>query len=34
MMAGLCEWMSFKLGYILKVACQDEVDAEIIERLV
>jgi hypothetical protein len=34
MMAGLREWMSFKPGYVLKVACQDEVDAEIIERLV
>jgi len=34
MMAGLREWMSFKPGYIQKVACQDEVDVEIIERLV
>jgi hypothetical protein len=34
MMAGLREWMSFKSGYIQKVVCQDEVDAEIIERLV
>jgi len=33
MMAGLREWMSFKPNYIQKVACQDEVDAEIIERL-
>jgi len=33
MMAGLRDWMSFKPGYIQKVACQDEVDAEIIERL-
>ena len=33
MMAGLREWMNFKPGYIQKVACQDEVDAEIIERL-
>jgi hypothetical protein len=32
-MAGLREWMSFKPDYIEKVACQDEVDAEIIERL-
>jgi hypothetical protein len=34
MMAGLREWMSFKPSYIQKVACQDEVDVEIIERLV
>jgi len=34
MMAGLREWMSFKPGYIQKIACQDEVDIEIIERLV
>ena len=34
MMAGLREWMSFKPDYIQRVACQDEVDAEIIERLV
>jgi len=34
LMAGLREWMSFKPGYIQKVACQDEVDVEIIERLV
>ena len=34
MMAGLREWMSFKPSYIEKVACQDEVDVEIIERLV
>jgi len=33
MLAGLREWMSFKPSYIQKVACQDEVDAEIIERL-
>jgi len=33
MMAGLREWMSFKPSYIQKVACQDEVDVEIIERL-
>ena len=32
-MAGLREWMSFKPGYIQKVACQDEVDVEIVERL-
>jgi len=34
MMAGLREWMSFKPSYIQKVACQDELDVEIIERLV
>ena len=34
MMAGLRDWMSFKSDYIEKIACQDEVDAEIIERLV
>lgn len=34
MMAGLREWISFKSDYIQKVACQDEVDAEIIARLV
>lgn len=34
MMAGLNDWMSFKSDYIEKIACQDEVDAEIIERLV
>jgi len=34
MMAGLREWMSFKPEYIQKVVCQDEVDAEIIQRLV
>jgi len=34
LMAGLREWMSFKPGYIQRVACQDEVDIEIIERLV
>ena len=33
MMAGLREWMSFKPSYIQKVACQDELDVEIIERL-
>jgi hypothetical protein len=33
MMTGLREWMSFKSSYIQKVACQDEVDIEIIERL-
>ena len=34
MMAGLRDWMSFKSDYIQRVACQDEVDIEIIERLV
>jgi hypothetical protein len=34
MMAGLREWMSFKPSYMEKVACKDEVDVEIIERLV
>jgi hypothetical protein len=34
MMAGLRDWMSFKSDYIQKAACQDEVDIEIIERLV
>lgn len=33
MMAGLREWMSFKPSYIQKIACQDELDVEIIERL-
>jgi len=33
MMAGLREWMSFKPSYVQKVACQDGVDAEIVERL-
>jgi len=33
MMAGLREWMSFRPSYVQKVACQDEVDIEIIERL-
>jgi hypothetical protein len=34
MMVGLREWMSFKPSYTEKVACKDEVDVEIIERLV
>jgi hypothetical protein len=34
MLAGLREWMNFKPDYIQKVACRDEVDVEIIERLV
>jgi len=33
LMAGLREWMSFELGYIQKVACEDEVDVEIITCL-
>ena len=33
MMAGLREWMSFRPSYVQKVACQDEVDVEIIEHL-
>jgi len=31
--AGLSDWISFKPGYVQKVACQDEVDFEIITRL-
>lgn len=34
MMDGLRDWMSFKSNCIQRVACQDEVDTEIIERLV
>ena len=30
---GLCEWMSFEPSYIQKVACEDEVDVEIITCL-
>ena len=33
MVAGLREWMSFEPSYIQKVACQDEVDVEIITCL-
>jgi len=33
MMAGLREWMSFEPSYIQKVACEDEVDVEIITCL-
>ena len=33
MMAGLHEWMSFEPSYIQKVACEDEVDVEIITCL-
>jgi hypothetical protein len=33
MMVGLREWMSFKPSYIQEIACQDEVDVEIIKRL-
>ena len=33
LMAGLCEWMSFEPSYIQKVACEDEVDVEIITCL-
>jgi hypothetical protein len=32
-MAGLREWMSFEPSYIQKVACEDEVDVEIITCL-
>jgi hypothetical protein len=34
LMAGLREWISFKPSYIQKVACEDEVDAEIITCLI
>jgi len=34
MMAGLREWMSFEPGYIQKVACDDEADAQIITCLI
>jgi hypothetical protein len=33
LMAGLREWMSFEPSYIQKVACEDEVDVEIITCL-
>lgn len=33
LMAGLREWMSFETSYIQKVACEDEVDVEIITCL-
>ena len=33
MMAGLREWMSFEPRYVQKVACEDEVDVEIITCL-
>jgi hypothetical protein len=33
-MAGLREWMSFEPSYIQKVACEDEVDVEIITCLI
>jgi hypothetical protein len=33
LMAGLREWMSFEPSYIQKVACEDEVDVEIIACL-
>jgi len=32
-MAGLPEWISFEPSYIQKVACEDEVDVEIITCL-
>jgi hypothetical protein len=32
--AGLREWISFEPSYIQKVACEDEVDAEIITCLI
>jgi hypothetical protein len=34
LMAGLREWISFEPDYIQKVACEDEVDAEIIMCLI
>ena len=34
LMAGLHEWISFEPNYIQKVACEDEVDAEIITCLI
>jgi hypothetical protein len=34
LMAGLREWISFEPNYIQKVACEDEVDAEIIACLI
>jgi len=33
LMAGLREWISFEPSYIQKVACEDEVDVEIITCL-
>ncbi len=33
LMAGLREWMSFEPSYVQKVACEDEVDVEIITCL-
>jgi len=33
LMAGLREWMSFEPRYVQKVACEDEVDVEIITCL-
>jgi hypothetical protein len=33
MVAGLREWMSFQPSYIQKVACEDEVDVQIITCL-
>jgi len=30
LMAGLREWMSFEPSYIQKIACEDEVDVEIV----
>jgi len=33
LMAGLREWMSFEPSYIQKVACENEVDVEIITCL-
>jgi len=34
LMAGLREWISFEPSYIQKVACEGEVDAEIIACLI
>jgi hypothetical protein len=34
LMAGLREWISFEPNYIQKVACEDEVDVEIIMCLI
>ena len=31
--AGLSDWISFKPSCVQKVACQDEVDLEIVTRL-
>jgi len=33
LMAGLREWMSFEPSYIQKIACEDEIDIEIITCL-